>query len=281
MQPGTATNHCLLPLTNQRLRYLAYNALKGFFLPTVHAQQVTAPGESAETTVERLETGRPSLIISEKEVNDFLENESGKARVKEMFTRKGDGEYSEDVGVIVQMTRNCAFLVFLVTSVLGGNAAREKFVEKNKHKVYETKFQAFRAYNDTVLFGSLRFGLKWGFKSAFFTCLFMTTAQAISVYRNKTSVLEYAVAGSVTCALLRMNVGLKGMFAGAVIGSVFGLVGGGCLCALMYTTNSTQQQRRFWVIEQMLREKKEIEQLKSVPAVETLTTGTLEAVQAA
>lgn len=88
MQPETATNHCLLPLTNQRLRYLAYNALKGFFLPTVHAQQVTAPGESAETTVERLETGRPSLIISEKEVNDFLENESGKARVKEMFTRK-------------------------------------------------------------------------------------------------------------------------------------------------------------------------------------------------
>jgi len=56
---------------------------------------------------------------------------------------RGSGELSDDVGVIVQTTRNCAFLVFLLTSILGGNAAREKFIEKHKHTVYETKFQAF------------------------------------------------------------------------------------------------------------------------------------------
>jgi len=88
MQHESATNRFLLPPTHQSLRYVAYNAMKGFFLPTVYAQQVLPQDESAETTVERLMTVRPSLIVSEKEVNDFLEMESGRERVKEMFSMK-------------------------------------------------------------------------------------------------------------------------------------------------------------------------------------------------
>lgn len=56
---------------------------------------------------------------------------------------RSDSELSDDVDVIIQLTRNCGFAVFLLTSMLGGNAARERFVEKNKHKVYATRFQAF------------------------------------------------------------------------------------------------------------------------------------------
>lgn len=258
------------PVTHQNLWYTVYCCTKQLFLPTIHAQEVEGNADIKFTTVERLENARPQVLITPEEVKEYLKQESGVERLKEMFTKKNDSELSDDVDVIIQLTRNCGFTVFLFTSLLGGNAARERFVEKNKHKVYATRFQAFRAYNDAIVFGSLRFGFKWGLKSAIFTGLFMTTAQMISVYRNKSSFVEYTAAGAITCALLRMTVGLRGMFAGAVIGSALGLVGGGCICAIMYATDNTQQQRHYSTIEQMLRANRESQQLSSR---QTLTSG--------
>jgi hypothetical protein len=216
------------------------------------------------TSVERMLAGQaPKGVISDTEVMAFIEAETPMDRIRAMYSRNTLGEYSPDLLQIGTLTKNTAGLVFLGTAVLGGYAARETYVQKNKHVTYATKFQAMRSYNDAIFFGSLRFGIKWAFKSGIFTGLFMLVSQSISVYRNKTSVIDYIAAGGVTCAVLRFDVGLRGMLAGGVIGSVLGLAAGLGLTGMLYAANETQQKRHHWQIHELLRERKEVELLAS------------------
>jgi len=62
------------------------------------------------------------------------------------------GEYSEDLQMIMQLTKNTSVIVFIFTSVLGGYAARDTYVRKNKHVQYETKFQALVSYLIMLVF---------------------------------------------------------------------------------------------------------------------------------
>jgi hypothetical protein len=52
------------------------------------------------------------------------------------------GELSPDLKYVGQVVQSCSFMFFLVTSVAGATAARERFIEKNKSTKFNTRFMA-------------------------------------------------------------------------------------------------------------------------------------------
>jgi complex I assembly factor TIMMDC1 len=68
----------------------------------------------------------------------------------------------------------------------------------------------------------------------------------ISVYRGKSSIFEYLAAGSVTGALYKFNMGLRGMTAGGLVGLAFGGVAGGLSLAIMKATGTSMEEVRYW-----------------------------------
>lgn len=68
----------------------------------------------------------------------------------------------------------------------------------------------------------------------------------MSVYRGKSSMWEYVAAGSTTGALFRMNLGLRGMVAGAVVGGALGIFAGGASLGVMKLSGTSMEEVRYW-----------------------------------
>ena len=50
------------------------------------------------------------------------------------------GELHPDLDMAFSSVKACSFSVFIVTSVIGAGQAKQKFLEKNVHQKFETKF---------------------------------------------------------------------------------------------------------------------------------------------
>lgn len=68
----------------------------------------------------------------------------------------------------------------------------------------------------------------------------------IAVYRGKSSMYEYIIAGAVTGASYKFNMGLRGMAAGAIVGGALGTIGGGVSLLILNTTGMTMEEVRYW-----------------------------------
>jgi len=71
--------HCLL------CKWLKFQKI----MPTVYASSDANDGELKESTsVDQLESARPKIIITEDEVIRFLDNETGRDRIRAMFMKE-------------------------------------------------------------------------------------------------------------------------------------------------------------------------------------------------
>lgn len=68
----------------------------------------------------------------------------------------------------------------------------------------------------------------------------------ISVYRCKSSIYEYLAAGSITGALYKVSLGLRGMAAGGIIGGALGGVAGATSLLLMKASGTSMEEVRYW-----------------------------------
>lgn len=68
----------------------------------------------------------------------------------------------------------------------------------------------------------------------------------ISVYRGKSSIYEYLAAGSLTGSLYKVNLGLRGMAAGGIIGGFLGGVAGVASLLLMKASGTSMEEVRYW-----------------------------------
>lgn len=68
----------------------------------------------------------------------------------------------------------------------------------------------------------------------------------ISVYRGKSSIYEYLVAGGVTGAMYKFNMGPKGMTSGGLVGMALGGAAGVASLAILKSTGTTMEEVRFW-----------------------------------
>ncbi|KFO89081.1 Translocase of inner mitochondrial membrane domain-containing protein 1, partial [Buceros rhinoceros silvestris] len=90
----------------------------------------------------------------------------------------------------------------------------------------------------------LRYGWRWSWRVAAFVTIFNTVSTGLSVYRNKTTISNFASAGAFTGALFRMHLGLQGLAGGFVFGTVFGIPAGGLLMIMQQLSGETLQEKR-------------------------------------
>lgn len=66
----------------------------------------------------------------------------------------------------------------------------------------------------------------------------------VSEYRNKSSISDYSIAGLMTGALFKTNLGIKGMISGGFFGSLIGTVGGVAIISLLKLTGKSMKDIR-------------------------------------
>ncbi|KFW82170.1 Translocase of inner mitochondrial membrane domain-containing protein 1, partial [Manacus vitellinus] len=90
----------------------------------------------------------------------------------------------------------------------------------------------------------IRYGWRWSWRVATFATIFNMVSTGLSVYRDKTTVSNFAAAGGFTGALFRMHLGLQGLAGGLMFGTAFGVPAGALLIALHGLTGETLQEKR-------------------------------------
>jgi gas vesicle protein len=103
------------------------------------------------------------------------------------------------------------------------------------HGDYVISQQHIRKKQMSILHGII-FNLTQIPFSSFVTC--------ISVYRGKSSVLEHTVAGIMTGSMYKINLGLRGMVAGGLVGGVLGTMAGTVTYGVLLLTGKTMEELR-------------------------------------
>uniref|UniRef100_A0A1Q3FI42 Complex I assembly factor TIMMDC1, mitochondrial n=1 Tax=Culex tarsalis TaxID=7177 RepID=A0A1Q3FI42_CULTA len=174
------------------------------------------------------------------------DRQTGKERLYLMFSVDEFGRVSNEINSIYQ----AGFLGFLVGACYGGfinsRVAYMNFMERNQATAFKSSFEAKRKLQDQVTLTFARGAFKWGWRLALFTTSYIGIQTVISVYRGKSSVYEYLVAGGVTGAMYKFNMGLRGMTSGGLVGLTFGGIAGLLSLAILRATGTTMEEVRFW-----------------------------------
>ncbi|GFN90885.1 complex i assembly factor timmdc1, mitochondrial [Plakobranchus ocellatus] len=191
--------------------------------------------------------------------NAYIQQETGKERVRMMFQKDHIGRNSPEMEYI-QVTLVQTFVIsFLMKYIPEFRLARQDFIREHHGTVFRTRLEAVRRMQDHVSLRAAMAGGKFATKITAFGAGFVFLSQIIASYRNKTSVLEYTIAAGLTGGLARIQLGIKGFIAGSFLGCVLGSLVG----LLAYTTltayDVTQEQRHFNDIMSLLEVQKSVE----------------------
>ncbi|XP_065089863.1 RPII140-upstream gene protein [Ochlerotatus camptorhynchus] len=174
------------------------------------------------------------------------DQQTGKERLYLMFSIDEFGRVSSEVNSIYQ----AGFLGFLVGACYGGfinsRVAYMNFMERNQATAFKSSFEAKRQLQDQVTINFAKGAFKWGWRLALFTTSYIGLQTVISVYRGKSSIYEYLVAGGVTGAMYKFNMGPKGMTSGGLVGMALGSAAGLASLAILKSTGTTMEEVRFW-----------------------------------
>uniref|UniRef100_A0A1I8P7W6 Complex I assembly factor TIMMDC1, mitochondrial n=1 Tax=Stomoxys calcitrans TaxID=35570 RepID=A0A1I8P7W6_STOCA len=173
-------------------------------------------------------------------------NETGWDRVKEIFQVDEFGSISPELNSIYQ----AGFLGFLVGAIYGGiiqsRVSYMDFMENNQATAFQSHLDAKRKLQDKFTMSFAKGGLKWGWRVALFTTSYYGIVTLVSVYREKSSIYEYLAAGTLSGALYKFNMGLRGMAAGGIIGGFLGGLGGAVSLLIMSLSGTSMQEVRYW-----------------------------------
>ncbi|XP_077335581.1 complex I assembly factor TIMMDC1, mitochondrial [Lithobates pipiens] len=158
--------------------------------------------------------------------------QSGWERVRNMYRRNDRGELSEEAEFMLKS----ALTGWMVGMVYGGVPAarfsREQYIKNHQAEVYRHRVEAVRSAHNAALRGFIRYGFRWGWRIAAFVTIFNGVSSGLSAYRDKVVISHFAAAGAVTGGLFRINLGLRGLIGGSVIGVMLGVPVGALISGL-------------------------------------------------
>ncbi|XP_043965415.1 complex I assembly factor TIMMDC1, mitochondrial isoform X2 [Gambusia affinis] len=161
----------------------------------------------------------------------------------------------EEVMTVVKCGILGAFAGFLYGGLPAARLARQRYIQVSQAELYTGRMEAVRSAHNAAIRGFLRYGWRWSWRVSVIVTLFSSVSTGLSVYRNKDAVSNYVAAGAVTVGLFRLNLGLRGLLAGSVIGAVLGIPAGAVIIGLQSLTGETFRERR-------RRERRELYELK-------------------
>ncbi|XP_075188858.1 complex I assembly factor TIMMDC1, mitochondrial [Anomaloglossus baeobatrachus] len=136
----------------------------------------------------------------------------------------------------------------MIGMVYGGVPAarfsREQFIKHSQAEVYRHRIEAVRSVHNAAIRSFLRYGFRWGWRVAAFVSIFNCVSAGMAAYRDKVVVSNFAAAGAVTGGIFRLNLGLRGLVGGSVIGALLGVPAGALISGLQTLTGEDLIERK-------------------------------------
>ncbi|KAJ8003726.1 hypothetical protein DPEC_G00151350 [Dallia pectoralis] len=238
--------HCTRPL-----RGILQSALPslGCLFPGVYAADSVVVAPAPVQIHSQTTTLLPSLV-GKPEFPD-----TGWDRIRDLFDTDEMQSSPEELSSLVKSTLTAALAGMIYGGLPAARHARERFIQIHQAEIYQSRVEAVRAAHNAAIRGFIRYGWRWSWRVAAFVALFNTVSTGLSVYRDKYTISHYSAAGALTGGLFRLNLGLRGLVAGTVIGATMGVPAGALVIAMQGLAGETLRERR-------RRERQELYELK-------------------
>ncbi|CAG5933606.1 complex I assembly factor TIMMDC1, mitochondrial [Menidia menidia] len=181
--------------------------------------------------------------------------DTGWERIKDLFDRDEMQKYPEELTNVMKCGVTGAFVGFVYGGMPAARSARLRYIQVSQAEVYTNRVEAVRSAHNAAIRGFVRYGWRWSWRVSLIVTLFSSVNTGLSVYRDKDALSNHIAAGAVTVGLFRLNLGLRGLVAGSVIGAVLGIPVGGLVIGLQSLTGESFRERR-------RRERRELYELK-------------------
>lgn len=181
--------------------------------------------------------------------------DTGWDRIKDLFDRDVTQNYAEELTNVIKSGIFAAVAGFIYGGLPAARHARQRYIQVSQAEIYSSRVDALRSSHNAAIRGFVRYGWRWGWRVTAFVTLFNSISTGLSVYRDKYTLSHYGAAGAVTGGLFRLNLGLRGLVAGSIIGAVLGLPVGTLIISMQSLAGETIRERR-------RRERRELYELK-------------------
>ncbi|XP_034072889.1 complex I assembly factor TIMMDC1, mitochondrial [Gymnodraco acuticeps] len=216
-------------------------------LPRVHAADVAAAQPAQMPSSSSSSTSPPPIPSPSAMWSNMRRPEltdTGWDRIKDLFQMDAKHMYPEELTSVIKSGVVGALAGMLYGGLPAAHHARQRYIQISQAELYSSRMEAVRSAHNAAIRGFVRYGWRWSWRVAAFVTLFNSVSTGLSVYRDKNALSHYAAAGAVTGGLFRLNLGLGGLLAGTVIGTVLGLPTGALIVGMQSMAGNNSRDRR-------------------------------------
>ncbi|KAL1788440.1 complex I assembly factor TIMMDC1, mitochondrial [Sigmodon hispidus] len=170
--------------------------------------------------------------------------ESGWDRLWQLFVKDEQQRISKEVDYICRAAVSAGIIGWAYGGIPAFIYAKNRYIEQSQAEIYHNRFDAVQSAHRAGTRGFIRYGWRWSWRTAVFVTIFNSVNTGLTVYRNKNSLSHFVIAGAATGGLFRVNLGMRGLVAGGIIGALLGAPMGSLLMALQSYCGETVQERR-------------------------------------
>lgn len=177
-------------------------------------------------------------------VSDPGSPESGWDRLRQLFAKDEQEKIPKEVDYIFRAAVSAGIIGWAYGGIPAFIYAKKRYIEQSQGEMYHNRFDAVQSAHRAATRGFIRYGWRWSWRTAVFVTIFNTVNTGLTVYRNKNSLSHFVIAGAVTGGLFRVNLGIRGLVAGGIIGALLGTPMGSLMMALQAYCDETVQERK-------------------------------------
>lgn len=171
-------------------------------------------------------------------------SESGWDRLRQLFVKDEQESYSQELINIYRSALSAGILGWVYGGIPAFIHTKRRYIEQSQAETYHNRFDAVQCAHRAATRGFLRYGWRWSWRTAAFVTVFNSVNTGLTVYRNKNALSHFVVAGAVTGSLFRINLGLRGLVAGGIIGALLGTPMGSLWMVLQKYCGETVQEMK-------------------------------------
>uniref|UniRef100_A0A8C8RBK9 Complex I assembly factor TIMMDC1, mitochondrial n=1 Tax=Pelusios castaneus TaxID=367368 RepID=A0A8C8RBK9_9SAUR len=169
--------------------------------------------------------------------------DTGWERIRELWHRDENQEYPEETLNIIKATCSAAVIGLIYGGVPAFQYAKKHYIEQSQAEIYQNRMDAVHSAHRAGLRGFIRYGWRWSWRMATFVTIFNVVSTGLSVYRNKTTLSHFVMAGAFTGSVFRMHLGLSRIAGGSILGALFGIPVGGLFMAVQALAGETLEEK--------------------------------------
>ncbi|XP_022081519.1 complex I assembly factor TIMMDC1, mitochondrial-like [Acanthaster planci] len=190
------------------------------------------------------DSGATTIAKATFDGNDLEKKETGWDRVKQAFVADQENkDIPRELYEMILMATMGMLMGYAYGGVPASRHARERYIQKSGAAIYSSRLEATGASYNAGMRGFIRYGYRWGWRTALLAAGFHGISTFMAVYRDKVDMTNYVSAAVVTGSLYRVNLGLRGLVGGAFVGAVVGIPAGLILIGVQKLQGETMLEK--------------------------------------